>query len=68
MSKYDLTINGKSFNVTGKHASDTDLPSPQGEVIDLNASSTNVRVGSGWRKVRAKLRSGLMRFEDWGSL
>lgn len=31
-------------------------------------SSTNVRVGSGWRKVRAKLRSGLMRFEDWGSV
>ena len=50
------------------HASDTDIPSPQGEVIDLNASSTNVRVGSGWRKVRAKLRSGLMRFEDWGSV
>lgn len=50
------------------HASDTDLPSPQGEVIDLNASQTNVRVGSGWRKLRAKLRSWLMCFEDWGSV
>ena len=50
------------------HASDTDLPSPQGAVVDLNASSTNVRVGRGWRKRRAKLRSWLMRFEDWGSV
>lgn len=50
------------------HASDAGLPSPHGEVLDLNASSTNVRVGGGWRKHRVKLRSGLMRFEDWGSL
>lgn len=50
------------------HASDTNLPSPQGEVIDLNATSTNARVGRGWRKHRVKLRSWLIRFEDWGSL
>lgn len=50
------------------HHSDTGLPSPQGEVINLNASSTTVRVGGGWRKLRAKLRSWLVRFEDWGSV
>lgn len=63
-----ITLVGNQPITIQPHASDTGLPSPQGEVIDLNAGSTNVRVGSGWRKVRAKLRSGLMRFEDWGSV
>lgn len=63
-----ITLVGNQPITIQPHASDEDLHSPQGEVISLNASSTNVRVGSGWRKVRAKLRSGLMRFEDWGSV
>lgn len=57
------------------HAGDTDpeisecpLASPLGEVIDINACATFVRVGAGWRKIRAKLRSWLMRFADWGSV
>lgn len=57
------------------HAVDTDheisecpLPSPLGEVIDINAGITFVRVGAGWRKIRANIRSWLMRFADWGSV
>jgi len=60
-------VGGKPFTIV-PHPSDSDLPSPQGQVVALNASSTNVRVGHGWRKQRARLRSWLMRFEDWGSV
>lgn len=62
-----INLSDKPFKIV-PHTSDVGLPSPQGHVVDPSASSTNVRRGKGWRKSRAKLRSWLMRFQDWGSV
>lgn len=44
---------------------DSGVASPVSGGVDVGATDTIVRVGSGWRPRRVKLRSWLLHFDDW---
>ncbi len=44
---------------------DSGVASPVSGGVDVGATDTIVRVGSGWRPRRIKLRSWLLPFDDW---